>query len=133
MLRKTIWQILGQDFTVGLKTIRRHPGFAAAVVLMIGIGIAANTVMFSVVRAVLLRPLPYRDSGRLVLITEGATPARAAEVREASRSYSEVGAFAGGLEDLALSGAGQPEQLKGARVSANFLRVLGVSPLAGRG
>src|SRR4051812_28872292 len=133
MLRKTIWQILGQDLAFALKTIRRSPGFAAAVVMMIALGIAANTAMFSVVRAVLLKPLPYREPDQLVLISEGATPARADELRQASHSYAEVGTFAGGFEDLTLSGAGQPEQLKGARVSANYLGVLGVTPLAGRG
>jgi len=100
---------------------------------MIALGIAANTAMFSVVRAVLLKPLPYHEPDQLVLISEGATPARADELRQASHSYAEVGTFAGGFEDLTLSGAGQPEQLKGARVSANFLGVLGLTPSAGRG
>ncbi len=112
--------------------MRRNPVFSLAVVLTIALGIGANTAMFSVIRAVLLKPLPYHEPDRVVLVTDGATPVRAEELMSASRSYSEIGAYAGGFEDLSLSGVGQPEVLKGARVSANFLDILGVSPLQGR-
>jgi len=67
-----------------------------------------------------------------VLITGGATQARYEEIRAAARSYAGIGAFAGGVEDVAISGKGEPEALEGARVSANFLQILGTNPLLGR-
>ena len=122
---------LRHNLKFGLRAIRRNPGFSVAVVLTIALGIGANTAMFSVIRAVLLRSLPYRDPDRIVLVAGGATPVRAEEIASASRSYTETGAFTG-FEDLALSGMGEPEVLKGVRVSANFLSILGVVPLRGR-
>ncbi len=112
--------------------MRKNPAFSVAVVLTIALGIGANTAMFSVIRAVLLKPLDYREPERVVWLTEGATPVRFEELRAGSRSYSAIGDFAGGFENMALSGAGEPEVLKCARVSANFLAILGVRPLQGR-
>jgi putative ABC transport system permease protein len=120
------------DVRYGLRQLRKNPGFAAVAILSLALGIGATTAMFSVIHSVLLKPLEYRDPDRIVLVTEGATPIRAEELIAASRSYTELGAFAGGSEDMALSGVGEPEVLKGARVSANFLNILGVSPLLGR-
>jgi predicted permease len=120
------------DIRYGLRQLRRRPGFAAVAIVSLALGIGATTAMFSVIHAVLFKPLAYRESDRVVLIAEGATPIRSAELMAASRSYTELGAFAGGLEDMALSGAGEPEVLKAARVSANFLHILGVRPLQGR-
>lgn len=132
MIRKTFWQNVTHDLKYALKAIGRRPGFSIAVVLTVAFGIGANTTMFSVIRAVLLKPLEYRQPNQLVIVTEGATPDRALEIAGASRSYTEVGTFTG-FEDVALSGSGVPEQLKGVRVSANFLSILGVSALQGRG
>ena len=125
----TIWQ----DLKYALRTLGRSPAFSVAVVLTVALGIGANTAMFSVIRAVLLKPLAYQDPDRLVLVADGATPVRFDELKAASQSYTEIGAFAGGQENLALSGIGEPEVLKGARVSGNFLHLLGVNPLLGRG
>jgi len=108
------------------------PTFSLGVVLTIAVGIGANTAMFSVIRAVLLKPLEYREPDRLVQVSGGATPVRLEEMTAASRSYSAMGAYAGGFEDMALSGSGEPEVVKGARVSADFLDILGVKPLQGR-
>jgi len=124
---ETIWQNVKFTF----RGMRTNPGFSVAVVLTTALGIGANTAMFSVIRAVLLKPLAYYEPDKVVVATEGATPVRFEEVKAGSRSYSEIGAFTG-FEDLALSGVGQPEVLKGVRVSAGFLRILGVSPLQGR-
>src|SRR5262245_56218713 len=88
--------------------------------------------MFTVIRAVLLKPLAYRDPDRLVHSSGGATSTRFEEMRTAARSYTELGAFAVGLENIAFSGGAGPELLNGARVSANFLRTLGVEPMLGR-
>ena len=120
------------DIRYSLRQLRKSPGFAALSILSLALGIGATTAMFSIIDAVLLKPLAYRESDRVVLITEGATPIRSDELITASRSYTELGTFASGLEDMALSGVGEPEVLKAARVSANFLRILAVSPLRGR-
>ena len=121
-----------QDLRYALRQLRKNPGFTAVALLTLTLGIGGNTAIFSVVHAVLLKPLEYRDPDRVVIVTEGATPVRFAEMMAGSRSYTELGDFTVGFEDMALSGAGEPEMLKGARVSANFLHILGVSPLMGR-
>ncbi len=87
--------------------------------------------MLTVIRAVLLKPLPYPDSDRLVRISDGATPARFAEMKTSARSLTEIGAFTR-EETPTLSGGAEPEVLKGVRVSATFLSILGVHPLRGR-
>ncbi|MGH9397124.1 MAG: ABC transporter permease [Terriglobia bacterium] len=128
-----IWfESLIQDFRYGLRQLRRNPGFTAVAIITLALGIGANTAMFTVVRAVLLKPLSYSNPDRLVRITGGATPVRFEEIKATARSYTEIGAFAGGMENVTLSGSAEPEALKGARVSAKFLRILGVSPLLGR-
>jgi len=114
------------------RILRKTPALTGAVVLTVALGIGANTAMFSVIHAVLLKPLQYRDSNRVVLVAEGATPIRFEEIRNASRSYSAVGAFAVGFEEMPFSGVPDPEVLKAARVSANFLQILDVSPIRGR-
>jgi putative ABC transport system permease protein len=133
MIAKTILQSARHDLQSAIRSIRKHPGFSLLVILMLAVGISADTTIFSVIRAVLLKPLPYHDSDRIVMIADGATPIRFAHVKAASRSYEEVGAYTNGLEHVALSGNGQPEVLDAARVSANFLSVLGVAPAVGRG
>ena len=121
-----------QDLRYALRQLRKNPGFTAVALVTLTLGIGANTAMFSVIHAVLLKPLDYSDPDRVVLIADGATSIRFDEMRVASRSYTEIGAYAVGPEQLALSGVAEPEVLKGARVSANFLHVLGVSPLQER-
>jgi putative ABC transport system permease protein len=121
-----------QDLRYALRQLRKNPGFTTVALLTLALGIGANTAMFSVIHAVLFKPLEYREPDRVVLIADGATPIRFDEMRAASRSYTEVGAYTG-PEEMALSGVAEPEVLKGARVSANFLHILGVNPLRGRG
>jgi len=120
-----------QDLRYALRQLRKNPGFTAVGLLTLTLGIGANTAIFSVVHAVLLKPLGYHDPDRVVLVTEGATSVRFEEMVAASRSYTEIGSFAG-PEDMALSRIAEPRVLKGARVSANFLRILEVRPLLGR-
>jgi hypothetical protein len=115
MTRKTFLQTLGQDLKFGFRTMRKNLSFSVALVLTIGLGIGANTTMFSTIRAVLLKALDYRDPERLVLFSDGATLGRAEQIAAGSRLYDEIGTYAGGVEDLALSGAGEAEALKGAR------------------
>ncbi len=111
--------------------MRKNPVFAATAVLTLALGIGANTAIFSVVHAVLLKPLAYRNPDQLVQISGGSTITRFEEMKASAHSFAGLGAFTG-QEDLALSGRVQPEVLKGARVSASFLNILGVGPLLGR-
>src|SRR5438552_14087207 len=120
-----------QDLRYALRQLRKNTGFTAVALLTLSLGIGANTAIFSVVHAVLLKPLRYHDPDRVVLVTAGATPVRFEELLAASRSYTEIGSFAG-PEDMALSRIVEPRVLKSARVSAKLLRVLEVSPLVGR-
>ncbi|PYX58323.1 MAG: hypothetical protein DMG76_09245 [Acidobacteria bacterium] len=120
-----------QDLRYALRQLRKNTGFTAVALLTLSLGIGANTAIFSVVHAVLLKPLRYHDPDRVVLVTAGATPVRFEELLAASRSNTEIGSFAG-PEDMALSRIVEPRVLKSARVSANFLRILEVSPLVGR-
>src|SRR5947207_10504715 len=111
--------------------MRKNPALAATAVLTLALGIGGKTAMFTVIRAVLLKPLGYLDPEQLVLVGV-ATPVRYGIVRHEVRSFTELGAFGLLPETMNLTGSGEPEALKGARVSANFLRILGVQPFAGR-
>jgi putative ABC transport system permease protein len=123
---------LRQDLRFAARMIAKRPGFSAAIVLTVAIGIGANTALFSVIRAVLLRPLGYENPQQLVVLTRGATPIHVDEFRAASRSYTETGVFAGGAEPMALTGLGEPQVVSAARVSGNFLSIVGVAPVIGR-
>jgi len=121
-----------QDLRYAFRQLRRNPGFALFAIAITALGIGATTAMFSVIHAVLLKRLEYRDPDKLLLLTKQITPVRFDEMNAASHSYSGLGAFAGVMEQVALSGSGTPEILNGARVSANFLQILGINPVLGR-
>src|SRR5215472_3508312 len=127
-----LWEMVWQDARYALRTMRKNPVFAVTAVLMIALAIGGNATVFTVVRAVLLKPLQYRDAERLVDITGGATPIRFAEMEATAHSFTALGAFTG-QENVSLSGAGEPVVLSGARVSASFLSILAVNPILGRG
>ncbi len=112
--------------------MRTRPGFAATAVVTLALAIGGTTAMFTVIRAVLLKPLDYRDPDRLVRIEGGATPTRFTEMQAGAHSFTDLGAFVG-WDDLTLSGGAEPEVLHGVHVSASFLRILGIEPLRGRG
>ena len=124
------------------RLLRRSPVFSAVVILMLALGIGANTAVFSVVDGVLLRRLPYRDPDRLVMVWE-KNPALGASIGDRiPASYTnftewvrQSNAFEGiaGMEDANLNrtGAGEPERVNGARISPNLFRVLGVTPAIG--
>ena len=132
---------LRQDLRYALRQLRSHPGFAAVVLLTLGLGIGANTAMFSVVDAVLLRPLPYPDASRLVLLqghkegigNEAASVPDFVDWKAQSRSFSGMTAFAGASLNLAGGDGRPPERLIAARVTSDFFRTLGVGPSPGRG
>lgn len=130
-----------RDLRYAGRNLRRSPAFATLAVMIMALGIGANSAIFAVVNAVLLRPLPYRDSGRVVLIDEiipalthegmPATPQDVLEFQRNSRVFSAVAGFTANNVDL--TGQELPERLQGARVSAELFDVLGVQPALGRG
>lgn len=122
---------LWHDTRYAIRTLRNKPAFAATALLTLALALGGNTVMFTVIRAVLLKPLPYSNPDRLVSISGGATPTRFAEMKANARSFVELGAFIG-PENITLSGAGEPEVLKAVRVSAGFLQIPAVEPILGR-
>ena len=134
---QTIWQ----DVRYGVRTLRGAPGFALISLLTLALGIGATTAIFSAVNAVLLRPLPYHDSGRLVLIWNRMVttsfphaPVAAPDVvdfRTQASSFEAI-AVSDNVPEVALTGQGDPEQIRMANVSANFFSTLGVAPFMGR-
>ena len=139
MNRLRVWDTSRRDLLYAMRMMRRSPGFSAVAVLTLALGIGANTAIFSVVNALLLRSLPLRDPGRLTLLTTSA-PQRGAgfpfslliyeRFRDFSHSFSGITAYCG--ESLTLTGMGDPEQLTAARVSPNFFDVLGTPVALGR-
>jgi putative ABC transport system permease protein len=130
-----------QDIRYAFRMLRKQPGFTAIAILTLALGIGANTSIFSVVNAVLLRPLPYPQPDRLVLIRERTNLFDSGSV--SLPNYLDWRASQGGFTDLALfrrgdanlSGATsdvEAERVSSARVSYNFLSVLGVPPQLGR-
>ncbi|MBO0861500.1 MAG: ABC transporter permease [Chloracidobacterium sp.] len=126
-----------QDLRYGARMLLRTPGFALVAVLALALGIGANTAIFSVVNAVLLRPLPYYDPQRLVWVAEvmpgGEEIYAAADYihwREQSKSFDHLIAFTPG--SIYLTGRGEPEQLDSIRATANLFPALGVAPQLGR-
>jgi predicted permease len=137
--RSTMDTVL-QDVRFTLRSLARRPGFTAAVVVTLALGIGANTAIFSVVNAVLLQRLPFTDPDRLVMVWEDATAYGFPRNTPAPGNYStwaaEIGAFDGvgalDTRDFNLVGDGDPEKIGGAGVTANFFTVLGVQPRVGR-
>jgi putative ABC transport system permease protein len=129
------------DLRYAARVLRANPAFTIAAVLTLVLGVGGITTIFTVVRAVLLKPLEYRDPDRLVRISvdyprlnalDGPfNQLRFDEMRAAARSFTDFAAI-GPPESLAFSGDGNPEVLKAARVSANFLDLLGTPPMLGR-
>ncbi len=133
---ETTWQ----DICFGLKMLKKNPGFTAVAILTLALGIGANTAIFSVVKAVLLAPLPYKDPSRIVAVWT-ANPARGGQPFPSTAADFAVWKDKSGVfEDLApsyddertLTGQGAPQLLIGYAVSANYLRILGVEPQIGR-
>jgi predicted permease len=131
---------LAREFRHGLRQIRQRPGFSLFVILTLAVGIGANSTIFSVVEAVLLRPLPYEDPGRLGMLFSG-DPARElhegrvsllnfADWKVRNRSFQDITAYAG--QTFLLHMGETPERMRSARVSANIWPLLGVKPLLGR-
>jgi ABC-type antimicrobial peptide transport system permease subunit len=131
---------LFQDLRYGVRTLLKTPGFTVIAVLTLALGIGANTMIFSVVNAVLLRPLPFPESGRLVRIGESHGNATSQTTNFTYASFVDLGEQTESLERIAasrfwsdiLTEGAEPEQVFSMQVSANFFPALGVSPALGR-
>ena len=129
-----------QDLLYAFRNLRKSPGYAAVTVLTLALGIGANSAIFSVVNGVLLKPLPYPDSDRLVFITSQfptlgfdqfwVSAPEFLEFRERNKSFQEVGAYRAGAVNLGTQD--QPRRVNSAIVTSELMPVLGVSPLRGR-
>jgi putative ABC transport system permease protein len=134
MSRRQWWDALRQDAAFAIRLALRERTLTTVALLTFALGIGANTAVYSVVSAVLLRPLPYAEPQRLVAVwpTRTISPAELEYLQTNARTLGAVAAFSPGW-GIAMTGAGDPRQLDAARVSTNFFTALGVRPLLGRG
>ena len=137
-----------QDVRYGIRALRRNPAYSLVAILTLAIGIGAGTAVFTVVGAVLLRPLPFKAPGELVRIYETnplrrwtrniAAPANYADWRTRNKSFTDIAAYeqftltGSGAGDLFLTGFGEPQGLKALGVSGNLFALLDARPLIGR-
>jgi putative ABC transport system permease protein len=129
-----------QDASYAIRQLRKSPAFAIAAILTLALGIGANTAIFSVVKAVLLNPLPYRDPDRLVMVWERnlhrgwphniVSAANFQDWREHNHIFTDMTIFK--VRAFSLSGSGDPVEVNAEQVSPNLFSVLGVKPLYGR-
>src|SRR5436190_7741972 len=130
-----------EDLRYGFRMLAKRPGVTVIAVLALALGVGANTAVFSVFRAVLLRPLRYSNPEQLVMIWESnpkaaaprehTSPPNFKDWREQNRCFQDMAAIAGGA--VVLTGEGEPELLSGSTVTTNFFHLLGVELAVGRG
>lgn len=139
-----VWRVsaienLVRDLRVGVRSLSKSPLFTGIATAIVALGIGANCAMFSLIDAVLLRPLPFPDAQRIVVVWEKpphedrhnpVSPVNYLDWRERTHSFDAIAAVSS--FPLNLSGAGEPRAVDGAMVAADFFRVLGVTPLLGR-
>src|SRR5436309_9715483 len=131
---------LQQDLRYGLRTLAKNPAFTSIAIVALALGIGANSAIFSVVNAVLLRPLPFKNPEQLVMVWENAahlgfpknTPSPANFLDWQRQNTVFTGMAAMSERSFNLTGVGEPERLDGRRVSANLFDLLGVPALLGR-
>jgi putative ABC transport system permease protein len=134
-----IWQ----DLKYGFRVLRKNPAFALGAILVLALGIGANTAIFSVVNAVLIRPLPYSDPGRIAMVYHvppqksfpgskifAVSPANYLDWQKQSNVFDAMSIFH--FTTMTLTGRDQPEAVQGLVVSSEFFQVLGVTPMKGR-
>ena len=127
-----------QDVRFGLRTLLKRPGFTLVAVLTLALGVGANTAIFSVVNAVLLRPLPFKDADRLVSVYETTqnnprdyiSVPNLDDYRAQTRSFEAFTTFV--PQSVNLTGAGEPDRVRGGFVTSSFFKVFGVQPRWGR-
>ena len=127
-----------QDLRHAVRVLRKTPAFTLVVIFTLAIGIGANTAMFSVVNAVLLQDLPFRDAARVVDINEyvgeqptAIAPANFLDWRQQARSFEAMALYRPRVFNVA-TGNGEPERVSGVQASSTFFDVLGTSPILGR-
>jgi len=131
------------DFRFSLRLLRRNPGFSAAAIVVLALGIGANTAIFSVVNAVLLRPLPFDDPSRIMQVwhvpptksfpgmtTFAVSPANYLDWRSQSSSFEQMAAY--GFRSFTVGGTERPEAVQAGSVASDFFPLLRVQPLLGR-
>src|ERR1700722_5707920 len=128
------------DVRYGLRSLRRSPGFTLIVVLTLALGIGANSAIFSVINAVVLRPLPFPNASQLADVCArstlfdfkhlGVSLPDIADIRASSSSLSDLSPYRWSSKEI--SGGSKPEQIEGAEISQDFFPDLGVKPLLGR-
>jgi predicted permease len=133
-------EIFWQDVRYALRTLRKSPAFTSVAVFALALGIGANIAIFSVVNAVALKPLPYRDAGQLTLLVgnvrrvnverRGASYPDFVDWRKQSKSFVDMAGYSG--VSFTLTGADEPERIDGEFVSASYFPILGISPILGR-
>jgi putative ABC transport system permease protein len=141
MRRVSFIEDLARDLRYGLRVLAKSPVFTAVAMLTLALGVGANTAIFSVVNELLLRPLPFRDAERLVMLWEnnpnidaGQNPTSRANFRawrEQSSSFEGMAAFSD--QRLNLTGGGEPEEVSVQLATPELFQVLGVEPMLGRG
>lgn len=129
-----------QDIRYGLRQLRRNPGFTAVAVITLALGIGANTAIFSMVDALLLRPLPYPHAARLAniwlhspgigIFRDWPSPGEFVDLKNENHSFDEMAIAQ--LRPMTFTGRGQPERIGVIRASSNLLQMLGAKPLLGR-
>jgi putative ABC transport system permease protein len=133
-------QNLWQDLKFALRMLRKNPGFTAVAILTLALGIGANTVIFSVINTVLLQPLPFKEPGRIINLTQFDLKTKAGGALMSYTKYTQIQEQSKTLESMAgfypltlsLVTEREPEAVNGARASIDFFRVLGISPARGR-
>src|SRR6201995_4548116 len=129
-----------QDVRYGLRMLRKQPAFTIVAVLTLALGVGANTAIFSIVNAVLLRSLPFRDPDRLVRVFFNEPGVGLRDVRFSKPELDDLQTRADVFEDVTpifegsenLTGAGRPERLEGVNGSFGYFSMLGVTPQIGR-
>ena len=131
------WDVLRQDLRYAARALRRTPGFALTAVMVVALGVGANTAVFSVADFVFVRPLPYTDADRLVKLWQGSevgrnevSPANYRDWKAMTSSFSGMGAYC--FHAANLVGAGDPRRLETIQATPEVLPLLGVPPLLGR-
>lgn len=128
-----------QDIRYGFRGLAKSPGFTSVALLSLAIGISANTAIFSIVNTLLLRPLPYKDASRLVILWNRSPGLGITEDWFSTAQYFDIKTEHHGFEDVAiaiggnenLTGDGAPERVGTIHVSSNLLPMLGVEPARG--
>src|SRR2546428_5519845 len=131
-------QTLLQALRYGARMLLKKPGFTLVAMLTLALGIGANTAIFSVVNAVLLRPLPFKDPDRLLRVFErrdfpqiSVAPGNFLDWQEQNRVFEQMAVFS--QSNFVLTGSGEPQKVSAAAVTTNLFGLLGTSPVRGRG